>query len=109
MTGDNGRTAAESWQQIVDMTEKIQNLARAKDWREMDRVAARRDRLLKRFFRREPEEPLRSRVMEDLRAIREKDQETIRLVQKNKDLLAEELSRLQVQRKRITDYISNSE
>lgn len=109
MTGDNSRTAAESWQQIVDMTEKIQNLARAKDWQEMDRVAVRRDRLLKRFFRREPEEPLRGRVMEDLRAIREKDQETIRLVQKNKDLLAEELSRLQVQRKRITDYISNSE
>lgn len=109
MTGNKSRTATESWQQIVDMTEEIRNLAQAKNWQEMDRVAVRRDRLLKRFFRRDLEEPLRSRVVEDLRAIREKDQETVRLVQKNKDLLAEELSRLQVQKKRITDYISNSE
>jgi len=97
------------WLKIVEMSKELRRLAQRSDWSELNTLSERRDVLLNEFFQQDLAPGMRDIVVEDIKTIREIDEDTLTLVQKNKDLLADEIIRLQVKRKRLHSYISNSE
>ncbi len=97
------------WLKIVEMSRELKRLAQRSDWSELNTLSERRDILLNNFFEQELVQEMRNIVLEDIKEIRQMDEDIVSLVQKNKDLLADEIIRLQAKRKRLHCYISNSE
>lgn len=97
------------WLQLIEMTKELKRLAQRGDWNGLNSLSARRDILLNDFFSQDLVDDMRTIVQKDIAFIKQTDEDTVMIVQKNKDLLAEEITRLQVKRKQIQSYISNSD
>lgn len=96
------------WQEIVDISDKILGLAQRSDWGQVDSLSLKREAMLERFFAQAIESGLVETIQKGIDDIRLKDEEVVRLVKKNRALLADEITGLQAKKKHIQDYLSNS-
>lgn len=96
------------WAEILEMTEEMQHVAQRGDWQTLDDMSGRREEHLRKFFATPVPEELQELVKKDIRHIQEIDAEVVHRVQKSRALLTDEITRLQAQKKRIKDYLSNS-
>lgn len=96
------------WADILEMTEEMQQLAQRGDWQSLDEMSARREELLQAFFATPLPEDLHELIKKDIRHIQDIDANVVHRVQKSRAVLTDEITRLQAQKKRIKDYLSNS-
>jgi hypothetical protein len=96
------------WKEIVDISNEILNLAQRNDWGQVDSLSLKREAMLERFFAQAIESEVVESIQKGIDEIRVKDEEVVRLVKKNRALLADEISGLQAKKKHIQDYLSNS-
>lgn len=97
------------WARILEATDELRALAGRSDWQALDELSVRREAWLQEFFRTPVPDELNDLIRRDIRYIQEADAEVVQLVEKNRALLTDEISRLQTHRKRIRDYLSHSD
>ena len=94
------------WQEIVQQSDTLLQLAHRKDWSELLSLHAKRDEMLKQFFAQAMTQDLVETVQKELKSITEQDKEIVDLVKKNQDALSTEAQQLNQMKKRINDYLS---
>jgi hypothetical protein len=103
MTAES-RTEMAQWKTILDLSTRMLEQAETRDWQALEALMSARDRLLKLYFA-DSAAPERVAILkEQIAMIQANDRLIVELTQKNRELLAEELIKLQRARQQILQY-----
>ncbi|MDT8428258.1 MAG: flagellar protein FliT [Pseudomonadales bacterium] len=94
-------------EKLVDLSEQLTRLAEQSNWPEVNRLSLQREQRLEQFFSNEISTDIRETVIDAISRIRFFDEETVRLVKKNREALGEGIIDLLAHKRRIKNYISN--
>ncbi len=99
-------TASEQarWQTILDLSTRMLELAGARDWQSLKALLDARDKLLKHYFAEDAAPERAAQLQEQIALLQANDRLIVELTQKNRDLLEDELIRLQRARQQILQY-----
>ena len=106
---NQAETQGNEWTEIMQLSDRLLELAKASDWEQLDELSAEREQMLKDFFGQPIAESLHAGIQEDIRHITEQDKVIVQVVQNNRTELADEITRLQARKRMIKDYLSNSD
>jgi len=98
------RSDMAQWRTILDLSTRMLEHAETRDWQSLEALMSARDKLLKLYFA-EGAAPARVAMLkEQIATIQANDRLIVELTQKNRELLAEELIKLQRARQQILQY-----
>jgi|GEM_PF-1375522 len=95
-----------AWQEIMSQSDQLLQNAKRQDWEKLDLLHTKREHLLDQFFREALIEDLIPAVQQDIKKIREQDNDIVQMVKNNRDQLGAESKRLQLMKSRIKEYLS---
>lgn len=99
-------TQLAAWQQIMALSDQLMHSARRQDWDNLDRLHGERELALEHFFREALLEELIPQVQQDIKKIRDQDNEIVQMVKNNREQLGAESKRLQLLKNRVKEYLS---
>jgi hypothetical protein len=95
-----------AWLEIMSHSDQLLQSAKRQDWETLDQLHTRREHLLDQFFREALIEDLIPTVQQDIKIIRQQDNEIVAMVKENRDQLGAESKRLQLMKNRVKEYLS---
>ena len=98
------RSDLAQWKTILDLSTRMLEHAETRDWQSLEALMSARDRLLKLYFADGAAPERVSMLKEQIATIQANDRLIVELTQKNRELLAEELIKLQRARQQILQY-----
>ena len=98
------RSDLAQWKTILDLSTRMLEHAETRDWQSLEALMSARDRLLKLYFADGAVPERVSMLKEQIATIQANDRLIVELTQKNRELLAEELIKLQRARQQILQY-----
>lgn len=93
------------WKTILDLSTRMLEHAETRDWQSLEALMSARDRLLKLYFGDGVAPARVATLQEQIATIQANDRLIVELTQKNRELLAEELIKLQRARQQILHYL----
>lgn len=101
---DESRRDTAQWRTILDLSTRMLEHAETRDWQSLEALMSARDRLLKLYFADGAAPQRVALLQEQIAVIQANDRLIVDLTQKNRELLAEELIKLQRARQQILQY-----
>lgn len=98
------RTELAQWKTILDLSTRMLEQAETRDWQSLEVLMSARDKLLKLYFADGAAPGRVDMLKEQIAVIQANDRLIVELTQKNRELLAEELIKLQRARQQILEY-----
>ena len=98
------RSDMAQWRTILDLSTRMLEQAETRDWQALEALMSARDRLLKLYFADGAAPGRVEMLKEQIAVIQANDRLIVELTQKNRELLAEELIKLQRARQQILQY-----
>ena len=95
-----------AWLEIMSHSDQLLQSAKRQDWEKLDQLHTSREHLLDQFFREALIEDLIPTVQQDIKIIRQQDDEIVAMVKENRDQLGAESKRLQLMKNRVKEYLS---
>lgn len=95
------------WKTILDLSTRMLEHAETRDWQSLEALMGARDKLLKLYFTQETAPGRVATLQEQIATIQANDRLIVELTQKNRELLAEELIKLQRARQQILQYLKS--
>ena len=103
MNAESRREMAQ-WRTILDLSTRMLEHAETRDWQSLEALMSARDKLLKLYFADGAAAERVAMLKEQIATIQANDRLIVDLTQKNRELLAEELIKLQRARQQILQY-----
>jgi len=98
------RSEMAHWRTILDLSTRMLEHAETRDWQSLEALMSARDKLLKLYFTESAAPQRVAMLQEQIAMIQANDRLIVELTQKNRELLAEELIKLQRARQQILQY-----
>jgi hypothetical protein len=98
------RSELAQWRTILDISQRMLELAQVRDWQSLESLMTARDKLLPLYFVDDAPPTRATQLQEHIRVIQDNDRLIMELTQKNRELLADELLKLQKARQLISHY-----
>lgn len=99
-------TQLAAWHQIMALSEQLLHSAKRQDWDNLERMHSEREQALEHFFREALIQDLIPVIQQDIKNIRQQDNDIVQMVKNNRDELGAESRRLQLMKSRIKEYLS---
>lgn len=100
------RTEREQWGTILDLSTRMLEQAEIRDWNSLQGLMDARDKLLKLYFTQSDSVARNEELREQIEMIQHNDRLIVGLTKQNRELLADELIKLQKAKQTVNAYQS---
>lgn len=98
------RAEREQWGTILDLSTRMLELAEIRDWDSLSGLMEARDKLLKLYFTQSDSVARNDELREQIGMIQDNDRLIVELTKSNRELLADELIKLQKAKQTVNAY-----
>ncbi len=98
------RTTREQWATILDLSHRMLELAETRDWDSLPPLMNARDKLIKLYFTASASLERTQEMKEQIEMIQNNDRLIVELTKHNRELLADELIKLQKAKQTVNAY-----
>jgi hypothetical protein len=98
------RSELAQWSTILDLSQRMLELAQVRDWQSLESLMTAREKLLPLYFVDDVAPARATELQEHIRVIQDNDRLIVELTQINRELLADELLKLQKARQLVSHY-----